>query len=352
MKLTDSLSELRRLMQRTPRADENERLMQLYRNRVELKKEFSRLQEENYQLQQRLKKQDHSQSQVQQRLAQLEEYLGKPENGLPALVFYQLRALWMQASRRLLELNQELSTQQQERERRLQVMEFDQHRQRTVAQLESAMLDAQSHVDAVTARVQLIQRRMHELRWFWHYRRRRELRDDLHGVLREQAGAHHDLMSLQEQRDMLLAENCPEFPGLSVEGKRLVNTATLAYAQQLLERLGMNGLAPLSKDASVRNVLEMNYGQEVDCRLWLEKLHEALALLHNAPRDLQHLRQNTLRLRNNAFYRTDHDTVPVAESIGTVAVKTISAGEVTQAVSEEVNVLLDDYWHLYEVLLH
>ncbi len=353
MKLPESITGLRRLLRRQPAQEEQERLMQLYRNRVELKKEFSRLQDENYSLQQQLKQFDHSQVQTQQRLRQLEEFLGKPENGLPALVFYQLRALWQQACRRLQELNSELSSQQQERERRLQVMEFDQQRQRTLAELDKAILDAQSHADAVDARMQLMRRRLDELRWFWYYQQRRALQAEIQTVQREQLDVHRELADLQEQHNDLLSAVCSEFPGLSVEGKRLVNTATLAYAQQLLERLGKDGLALLCKDAAMRNVLEASYGTASECQFWLDRIAVNAQQLQMAPRDVKHLKLNTQRLRNNVFYRTDHDTVPVAESIGLVVVSKIETGSDPHTViPEEVNALLDDYWNLYDVLLH
>jgi len=353
MKLSDSIAGLRRLVGRQTSPEEQERLLELYRNRAELKKEFSRLQDENYSLQQQLKQCDHSQIQTQQRLTQLEEFLGKPENGLPTLVFYQLRALWHQACRRLQELNSELSAQQQDRERRLQVMEFDQHRQRALAEIDKALLDAQSLADAVDARVQMMQRRLDELRWFWYYRRRHALQTEMQAVQREQQDAHRELADLQDQRASLVAAVCPEFPGLTVDGKRLVNTATLAYAQQLLERLGKVGLAPLCKAAAMRSVLEASYGATAECQFWLDRINTIAQQLQTAPRDITHLKQNTLRLRNNAFYRTDHDTVPVPESIGLVTVSKIETGsEPHEVIQEEVNALLDDYWNLYDVLLH
>ena len=79
-----------------------------------------------------------------------------------------------------------------------------------------------------------------------------------------------------------------------------------------------------------------------------------MKMLRESPRDLRDLKQLTQRLRSNAFYRSDHETVPVPESIGTVAVQSrMSSGDAVQSrMTEEVNVLLDDYWDLYSVLLH
>ncbi|MGE0113930.1 MAG: hypothetical protein AB7T07_03455 [Steroidobacteraceae bacterium] len=354
MGIADQLDGLRKRVQGGQNPAEDERLLQLYWNRVELKKEFSRLQEDNYSLLQQLKKQETAHGQMRERLQQLEEFLGNPENGAAVLVFYQLQALWSLASKRLAELRQELVNQQTERERRLQTIEFDQNRQRRLAELEKAILDTQSQADALDARVQILLRKLEALRWFWHYGQRRELNELLAPLQVELTQVNAQLVSLQQQRDELASAAIPDFSGLTVEGKRLVNTAIVAYAQQLLERLGGEGLAMLAKDASFKRVMDVDYGSVADCQAWMTKLQAALKTLQENPRDLSHLKQVTQRVRSNAFYRSDHDTVPVPETIGTVLVRTLAnAGRSAQpGVQEEINVLLDDYWELYSVLLH
>ena len=354
MGIADQLQDLRKRVQGRAAPAENERLLQLYWNRVELKKEFSHLQENNYSLLQQLKKQESAHALTQERLKQLEDFLGNPDNGATVLVYYQLRALWSLATRRLAELKQELVDQQTERERRLQVIEFDQNRQRRLAEFDKRILDAQSQVDALDARVQLLLRKLAALRWFWHYATRHELNTSLQPLRAELAHATEALFALQQQHRDLASAPTPGFSGLTVEGKRLVNTAVLAYAQQLLERLGTEGLTILAKDASFKRVMDVEYGSVTDCQSWMEKLQRALLLLQNQPRDLVQLKQVTQRLRNNAFYRSNHDTVPVPETIGAVAVRTGGGGgqAAQSGTPEEINVLLDDYWGLYSVLLH
>ncbi len=354
MGISEQLDSLRKRVQVGNNPAEDERLLQLYWNRVELKKEFSRLQEDNYGLLQQLKKQDAAHAQTRDRLQQLEEFLGNPDNGHTVLVYYQLRALWQHASKRLAELCQELVDQQTERELRLQVIEFDQSRQRRLADLDKTILDLQSQADSIDARVRLLERKLEELRWFWHYRKRREIHEALAPLQRDMQSVSGELASIQQQRDSLAAAPAPQFSGLSVEGKRLVNTATLAYAQQLLERLGNEGLAMLAKDSSFKRVMDVDYGSSTECQGLMTRLQLALQVLLGCPRDLAQLKQSTQRLRGNAFYRSDHDTVPVPETIGVVTVRVPAAVGQPPGVSmqEEINVLLDDYWNLYSVLLH
>lgn len=354
MGIATQLDGLRKLLGGAPRQEEEERLLQLYWNRVELKKEFSRLQEDNYGLLQQLKKNEAAQLQMQNRLKQLEEFLGDPENGATALVYYQLQATWALAAKRLAELVQELAGQQQERERRLQLIEFNQHRQRRLAELDTALLDAQSHSDALEARAHLLRKKLAELRQFWHYFKRREVHATLQPLETQFAQAHAQVLSLQEQRDQAAVAAEPEFTGLSVEGKRLVNTAALAYAQQLVERLSGDSLALLAKEANLRRVHDVRYGGQTECQHLMSLLQKAVEQLQNNARDLQGLKTNTLRVRANASYRSDHDTMPAPESIGTTTVRAIGqmTDQVQAAEYEEVNVLLDNYWELYTALLH
>jgi len=353
MGIKSNIDGLRRRIRGKPKKQDDERLMQLYLNRVELKKEFSRLQDENYSLQQQLKKGETAHGQTLSKLKQLEEYLGDPDNATTALIFYQLMSVWSKATARVVELAQELNVQQLERERRLQLMEFNQRRQRKLAEIDRQLLDSQSNVDAVDARLLLAQRKLQSMNRFWRYFKRRELMTTIEPLQADCDMAHARLEELHIVREKLANEPDPPATGLSVAGKRLVNTAVLAYAQQLVERLGKDGLSPLAKETTTKRVQDANYGDATITKQLLERLQSALKMLRDHARDLQGLKANTTKVRANASYRTDDDTVPMPESIGTTTVRIIDFETSSQkAVYEEVNVLLDNYWDLYSTLMH
>ena len=353
MGIRANIEGLRRRIRGKPKKQEDERLLKLYLNRVELKKEFSRLQDENYHLQQQYKKSEAMHGQTLGKLNQLEEFLGVPENAANSLIFYQLLAVWNKATARVIELAQELNVQQLERERRLQLMEFNQKRQRKLAELERQMLDAQSNADAADAKLLLLQRKLQGMNRFWHYFKRRELSTTVTPLQAECDAAHMRIEDLQIAYDKLVNEPDPPATGLSISGRRLVNSAILAYAQQLVERLGKDGIAPLAKETTVRRVQDASYGDAAATKQLLERLQLALKLLRDQSRDLQGLKTNTAKVRANASYRTDDDIVPMPESIGTTTVRVIAQETSPQkAEYEEVNVLLDNYWDLYSALLH
>jgi len=119
MGIADRLENIRSLLpgNSRPTVDE-ERLLQLFWNRAELKKELNRLQVEHHALLEEIKKQESAVIRADERLEQLQKYLGDPEIAMHALAYYQLRALWHMCAEKLARFAQQLFKQQQERERR------------------------------------------------------------------------------------------------------------------------------------------------------------------------------------------------------------------------------------------
>ena len=121
MRLPDSLRRLAyRFGGREPTV-EDERLVALFRNRAELKQELSALEDERHRLLDRLKLQEGATMRLEEQLAALEQYLGRPEEGLKCLAYYQLRAVWRGAARRLEQFASELARRQKDAERKQQL---------------------------------------------------------------------------------------------------------------------------------------------------------------------------------------------------------------------------------------
>src|ERR1035438_2612924 len=97
---------------------DDDQILHLFRNRAELKKAHSTLQDEVQRLKDRIKQQEGATARVQEMLQGLEARLAEPETGYPALVFYQLRELWNFGRTLLMQFVAELASQLEERERR------------------------------------------------------------------------------------------------------------------------------------------------------------------------------------------------------------------------------------------
>ena len=101
--------------------DDNEKLVELFKNRAELKKEFAALRDEKIRLQQLLKERQGATARVMQRLEHLESLLVDPEWVHTVAVFYQLRSLNRRCESKLAKFAEQLKQQREGRRRDLQL---------------------------------------------------------------------------------------------------------------------------------------------------------------------------------------------------------------------------------------
>ena len=124
------------------------------------------------------------------------------------------------------------------------------------------------------------------------------------------------------------------FEGLSLEGRRAINLALIAYADALHSRLAAAGLADLAREATRRRVYDTNFGGHEECAALMERATRAIGEIERTQDDLALIKGRTDALRGTVRYRGAADTVPSPDSLQ-------AAGQV----------LLDEYWDLYKVLL-
>jgi hypothetical protein len=352
MSIADQFSMLRqRLPGATRTTDEEERLLQLFRNRAELKKEYTGLQDERHELLEKLKKQEAATQRAREQAEKLEKFLGKPDVGLQSLTYFQLKGLWGVCAEKLARFSEELRKQQEERERRRQMIEFDQARRTKLAHADRRLLELQSAASTLEGQVRALEMKHDSLRGFWHYFKRRALAEQI-GVARMQWDvAATEVTDASDDRALVESEPAPAFPGISGDGRRAVNTAVIAYAQQLVGQLSEGGLAMLAKETTVKRVYDVQYGSQEQCLRLMSLVKAALKSLADDKEDLVALKARIDALRTAATYRGDADTVPLTDSIGLLPVPAAPVSDLDSTVSTGINVLVDDYWDLYKALL-
>jgi hypothetical protein len=341
MRLPDGLRRfVLRLAGREP-SIEDERLVALFRNRVELKKELSALDDERHRLLDRLKLQEGSTMRVEEQLASLEQYLGRTEEGFKNLAYFQLKALWRVASRRLEQFGSELARQQKDRERKAQLAAFERRKRDRMAAVERELAEARVLADQLQAEQKLAGQRLAQLRGFWNYFTRRSLTEAMGTREDRIAAITTQLTDLDDQQHAIASEPPPLFEGLSVEGRRAVNLAVIAYAEMLCDRLARGGLADLARQSTLRRVFDANYGTPAECQALLQRAAQAVTDVERMTEDLGEVKLRADRLRRAAAYRNDTETVPLAESLS----------ESAAGGGRRLNVLVDEYWDIYKALV-
>ena len=98
-------------------------------------------------------------------------------------------------------------------------------------------------------------------------------------------------------------------------------------------------MAARTKEAVARRVHEMSFGTRADCEGYMQRVQKAQAAIANQKQITAGVRAKLERLRAVGEYRNTADTVPTADSLAAAN----AAGS--------WNVLAEDYWDLYNLLL-
>jgi hypothetical protein len=351
IKLFKQLGFLRMGSGNAPRLEEDGRVLHLFRNRAELKKAHGELQDEIHRFKDRIKQQEGATARVQEMLEALEQRLAGSATGFPALVFYQLRELWSNGREMIVQLVGELSQQQDERERRQFLAEFN-HRQFERRQAIQARLNEAEHAAAdVRDKLGDLQKaRQRAARW-WHYFRRRELERRIYAMTAEMSGANLTLDEARATFAALEAEQAPEFPGLSVEARRAINLAGVAYAEVLCLRLSRTPLVALAKEAMGRREPGDGYGDQAACTALMADIARAQVALRQRDGVAGEVKQRSERLKAAARYRGNEDSVPTEDSIAPVRAAELAATLEGSGQAAAPHVLGEDIWDLYRILL-
>jgi hypothetical protein len=335
--------------------EEEQRVLNLFRNRAELKKAHDELQKEIYRLRDRIKQQEGATQRAQDMLAALESRLAFPETGYPALVFYQLRRLWTAGNELIEGLVADLSRRQDQRERQ---QHFAEHHRRQTARLQGAdqqVQEAEKRLTGAGAVVAELEGQRAALNFLWHYFKRRALLQQITAAQAQVAAADAALRQARGtvesiQKDVVV----PEFPGLSLEARRAINLAAIAYADALCARLAGTALVRLAREATTHREVSDEYGSRGECEGLMQQIDRAHTTIANRSTVAQEIKIRTDRLRSLVRYRNPAETVPTPESL-TPGGGGEGAGDAEQAPAAAApdvpNVLVEDVWDLYKVLL-
>ncbi len=338
--MIDKLSFLKNGLEGAASPDE-ERLMQLFQNRAGLKKAYADLKDEFHLLRDRLKQQEGATIRVQEQLDGLGDLLSDLRSGFGALVFFQLRGLWKTCHQQLSGFAGDLTRQAEIRESGKFQAECEAAKNARLADVDRRLQAAQGEADIQRERLTEAQAELRRLTAFWHYFQRRRRQKALEILRQAVLNADAAVGDLHAERSATNSEALSEFPGISLSVRRTINLALISYAESLCEHVDEFGLAARAKEAVARRVHEMSFGTRADCEGYMQRVQKAQAAVANHKLIYAGVRAKLERLRATCEYRNADDTVPTADSLAAA----------TSATPANWNVLAEDYWDLYSVLL-
>ncbi len=332
---------------------QDEKLLDLFWNRADLKKQYSNSREDIYELQNQLKSAEKELKRQQNEMRALESRLAHPVAGYNAMVYFQLRDLWGQALIKLEAFCEELITQQKDRERKKQIMQFNQDRQKRLKELNERIVNIKQESDDAKQKFQEVETRYNELTGVLNVMKRKNLKPSLDHHREEYEKVRELIESLFDERIKIESEPWPDYPGLTVEGRRVINMAVIALAQHLCVHFSEHSLSTLARTAVTQKIQKVEYGGKSDCEYLMGNIRNAVVSMQEDRSFATELKARSKWLRSKAKYRNDEDTRPIADSVGGIPVSLpgVDLGNTVAGMPIEINVLAEDYWNIEQVLI-
>jgi DNA repair exonuclease SbcCD ATPase subunit len=326
---------------------ESEKLLDLYWNRAELKKEFAALRDEKYRLQNRIKEEKGATARVRQKLEHLENLLGDPDWVYNVVVHYQLRALDRRCQRKLAKFAEELKQQREQKQHRQLLQDWREQVDLELKAMQREIGKQRRQLQLLEDQLQVERHRLASMGPFLRLFRRRSVMSAVDAVAAKIEAAQVEERELLLKFDDLQSSQPPDTQGLNISTKRIINFMILAFAQHLYLHFRADSIALLAKGAAEKSVGAVSYGTKKECDDILATVKRRLDKLEGARDFADILRQRARLIGERALFRSDEDAVPKG---GTVA--TLYVIDARGSVNEEagVDLLGQNYWKLAEIV--
>lgn len=333
-----------------------EQLLKLYWNRADVKREVKALRRERFELLDKLKEQEGAILRAQEQLEGLERLLTNPLAAANAMVYFQLRHLWRVGAQRLEQFGRELQTQREKRERaQLQEAEIAKRQRRLDAVKEKMGGLAEKRRGAAEDQTRLEQK-LANMNAILRLFRASALKRQIAGLQSGRQMLEDKLEEMRALAEKIQGEPLPEPEGLSLDSRRLINTAVIALAQHLVVHFSEHDLASLAKTSTERAVADMKFGERRDCDRMVERIREKIEELKQQKTFADQVKRRTDLLLADVKYRNETDSVPSVESLQMISrtpgaqVSELDLARRTSDAPLRINVVADDYWDLMAVM--
>ncbi|MGI9308203.1 MAG: hypothetical protein ACR2P6_03005 [Gammaproteobacteria bacterium] len=327
--------------------EEQERLLKLFWNRAEVKKEVDKLRAEAQELREQLDKQQGYALRSQQKLEQLEGMLANYETAPAVVLFYALRGMWLYARRRLQALSIELQATQKDREYQHWLAGVQLSLSAAVDEVQVRIDEKQADFDRRSSEIAAMNSRVVGCSGFWQFFKRRKL-SQLAEELQEQSDIlEGQLNELLRCREQTAEQPLPEFPGLSIGGKRTINLTVIALAQQIYLHFEDRNISKLAREASLQQASDAHYGGRRDCRELRLFMQELVQKLEADTRLPEKVKARSVYLGKQVRYRQELDTVPDAATLSAFPIMLDGVG-----ATKDLNVVAEGFWDVNAVLLN
>ena len=327
-------------------SDDNEKLVELFRNRAELKKEFAALRKEKQRLQQLVKEQQGATARILQRLEHLESLLVDPDWVHTVGVFYQLRSLNRRCEGKLAKFAEQLKQQREKKRRDIELGAWRKTQDAGRAAVEAQLARHRGSLRRIEEQMQAERQRVESLSGLSKILKGRTATGRLAELGEQLDVAQDELRALLQQLEAIEQAAPPDPQGLSTGEKRSINFMIIAFAQHLFLQFSDRNLVSLVRESSEKSVGAINYGSKADCHRLLDRIATQVRSMEKASDYVDVLKRRAELIAEQAAFGDKEDAVPVAGTVATLFA--ISANGVVS--KSDADLVGDNYWGIANVL--
>jgi len=325
---------------------DNDKLVDLFRNRAELKKEFAALRNEKYQLQDRVKQHEGATARVQQKMDHLESLLLDREWVHNVVAFYQLRRMAAHCNAKLARFAEQLKQQREQKVHSKAVDEWSAQRDAKAAKIKEAIGKRRLKTQMLEDQLQAERHKLTTMNGVSKMLRGKGLDAEI-----EQIATRLELSQAKENELLQSLEGVhnaspPDHEGLDVATKRSINFMILSFAQQLYLHFEEDNLAAMAKEASEKSVGAVNYGTKYECDEIIALIEKRWDTMESATEHAEVMKKRAQLIAEHAMFRSDDDVIPAPGTAATVYA--IDANGVVKR--KDANLIGDNYFGIAKVL--
>ena len=324
------------------KGQDSDKLMDLYWNRAELKKEFAGMRKEQFRLQDLIKTKEGAIARIQQRLDHLENLLTDPDLSHSVLVYYQLRGLGQKCARKLAKFAEQLKQQREQKQHKSLLGDWEEELRQASKAIELELLEKRDALLQLEDQLQAEQRRLTSMSAWSRFFRGKGVMRQIDAIAEQIELARQEEEMIVSRRDDIQNREPPDHQGLDIPAKRSINLMIVAYAQQLYMHFADADIVDLIKEATEKSVGAISYGNRRECAALLKNISRATDTMEQATEFADVLKKRVQMLGDYAKFSTAEEAVPLATSIATL-IHIDANGLVRESAKDLVG---ENYWEI------
>ena len=297
---------------------ENDKLLHLYRNRVELKKEYAGVRKQQFRLEDRIKQEAGNSARLKQQLTSLEELLLDPKSASNVLVYYQLKGMAVRSHRKLANFGEQLKQQREQRRQNQQLVMWNEQRNTESRNLEKNLDEIRVEIQKANDELQKTKQKLLTMNGILKLIKRRSVSGLLDALNKNITNGCSQELALMEELEAIKTRKPPDKDGLDIATKRLLNFMIISYAQSLFLHFADEDLALMALEANEKGIGAINYGSKKDCAEILARLDNHLSRSGEGIDCPDSIQKRAKLIAENAMFRKESDVVPISGSVTTV----------------------------------